>query len=85
MKNITIILICGWVLSSLLGCAQPPQPPSLEVPGLQQYYQMPGNYYTAPPPRLEYWNPDNKQSGQKMNFKNIRPLYNKTQDRRISI
>ena len=68
----TIVLVLFFVcISSLSGCAQPPQRPLPEVPGSQQYYQMPGNYYTAPPPRLEYWDPgQHPKQGKKMDFEN---------------
>ncbi len=61
MKKILAMIIYLFV-GGLVGCAQPPQPPPLEIPGLQQYYQMPGPYYTAPLPQLQYYNPDSKKS-----------------------
>ncbi len=56
--RIIFIILCLVSLGCLCSCAQPPQPPPLEIPGLQQYYQMPGPYYTAPPPQFQYYDPE---------------------------
>lgn len=56
MKTIFAVLFF-WCVGMLSGCAQPVYEPKPEIPGAQQYYQMPGPYYTAPPPQPQYWDP----------------------------
>ena len=58
-----ILIVAALILiSGLIGCGQQTYKPQPEVPGLQQYYQMPGPYYTAPPPKLQYHDPGQDQN-----------------------
>lgn len=75
-------------VGSLIGCAQQVYEPKPEIPGLQQYYQMPGAYYTAPPPQLQYWDPRQDpmwQKEQETKTENRDSRHNQMYNRRKSI
>ncbi len=87
MKAIFAVLFF-WCVGMLSGCSQLVYEPKPEIPGLQQYYQMPGPYYTAPPPQLQYWDPRQDplwQKEQEMKNENRDLHQNKIYNRRKSL
>lgn len=86
--NTIFVVSCFLYAVVLSGCAQPTYEPKPEIPGAQQYYQMPGPYYTAPPPQLQYWDPRQDplwQKEQETKNENRDLRHNQVYNRRKSI